>query len=255
MSISHSPTGLFYLGFICHSIDHVEMSKSDSEMHARKHKPSSMQETSGSSNSKRRIQLNLSGRSGKRPPLDEQLPLTHTIPRITVDALSDAKYLLHLNDNPSKVYQEQNDRSLSNAVPGYMESRVKAHGIRRALAPLTNVYGSHPWAQQTDKSSIHSHRHQQMEHARRDVPVKYSSNCDTLGLHPFTRNVRITESFGGLHEPASFANQRQSNNVIATNQVHFTYFSLNQIHFILRFNLMWDHWFLTRLLTLLSVAS
>ena len=61
-------------------IDHIEMSKSDSEMNVRKHKPSSMQETYDSSSSKRRIQLNTSGRSGKRPPLEEPLPLTHTIP-------------------------------------------------------------------------------------------------------------------------------------------------------------------------------
>ena len=213
------------------------MSKSDSETHARKHKPSSMQETSGSSSSKRRMQLNLSGRSGKRPPSEEQLPLTHTIPRITVDALSDAKYLLHLNDNPSKVYQEQNDRLYSNAAPGYMESRVKAQGIRRALAPLTNVFGSHPWAQEGDKSAIHPHRHRQMEHPRRDIAVKYSSDCGTLGFQPFTRNVRITESFGGLHEPSSFANQRQSNNVIATNQVHFTYFFIKRGTFYISLDL------------------
>ena len=160
------------------------MSKSDSEMNVRKHKPSSMQETYDSSSSKRRIQLNVSGRSGKRPPLEEPLPLTHTIPRITVDALSDAKYLLHLNDNPSKVYQDQNDGSFSNAQPGYMESRVKAHGIRRALAPLTNVFGSHPWVQQENRSAIHPHRHRPMEHSRRDVPVKYSSHCEPFRISP-----------------------------------------------------------------------
>ena len=202
------------------------MSKSDSETHVRKHKPSSIQETSGSSSLKRRIQLNISGRSDKRHPSEEQLPLTHTIPRITVDALSDAKFLLHLNDNPSKVNQEQSKRPFSNAEPGYIESQVKAQGIRRALAPLTNVFGSHPWVQHTNKSSIHPLKHRPMEHSRPDVPVKYSNNCDTLGFHSFNRNVRITENFEHLHEPASFANLRQNNDVIATNQVRVIYFCI-----------------------------
>ena len=212
-------------------VDCVEVSKSDSEMHNRTLKTSAKPPRSGSSSSKRRIQLYNSGGKPKKPPSEEQLPITHTIPRITVDALSDARHLLHLNDNPTKVHQRQHqgDRHAVGHEPGYMESRVKAHEIRRALAPLTNVMDvqkrgfvvdrTYPRTHEKNRFPMESRTYDPLDHPVYNAPPRCNNFDETLGCHYYTRNTKPVESYEGFFESSSFIPREYNTNVIASNQV------------------------------------
>ena len=197
------------------------MSKSDSEVQGSARKLSRKIKSSSSSGS-RRIKL---GHSDKAQ-IHEQLPLTHTIPRITVDALSDAQHLLHLNDNPTVLSKIRNQQSVAPDL-GYMESKMKAYGMRRALAPITNIRNrhgilagvserNHPLHEQCTKPFVQRHSGQ-MEIAQSHV-LHYSNPCDMLDINPLLSNVRMTGSLGG-HRDTSFNLHKPSGGIITSSQV------------------------------------
>ena len=149
--------------------------------------------------------------------------MTHAIPQITVDALSDAKSLLYLNDNPGILSKRWN-YPLPAHEQGYMRPRRKDWDRRRALAPIANTVDgrnvsdkrNHPWQEQSVKPFVQ--RHGQMDYAQYHFPLHYCNPCDTMDVHPFIPNIRMTGSHG-KHGSTLFDLHKHSGKVIDSNQV------------------------------------